>query len=144
MLLGLILSFPRSKYESHVGGAIQTLGIATVFIAVLLQYVCFIGQISCLLVVKVKARQQKNKSKIDKELKDDQKQKISEIKTGMFDWYVRYVLSVASSKTGKSVVGQEQALTLNQPRMLVNDANERAKLSNSRNVNICQILAKTQ
>ena len=136
VLLALILSLPRSKYESHVGDGIQTLGIAIVFIAVLLEYICLIGQILCLVVRKIKARQQKNKSKRDKGLKDDQKQKISKIKTGRFDWYVRYVMLVAASKTGKSGVGQEQALALSRPRMLVNDANKRAKLSNNRNANI--------
>ena len=135
-LLALILSLPRSKYESKVGGGIQTLGIAIVFIAVLLEYICLIGQILCLVVKKIKARQQKDKSKRDKGLKDDQIQKISEIKIGRFDWYVRYVMPVAASKTGKTAVGQKQALALSRPRKLVNDANKRAKLSNNRNSNI--------
>ena len=121
VLLCLTLSMPRTKYESRVADSIQTLGIAVVFIAVLLEYICFIGQILCLVVEMIKCRPQNNKSKHDKKLKDGQKQKPTKIKTGRFDWYVRYVMPVAASNTGKSVVGHEQALS--RPRMLVNDAN---------------------
>ena len=142
VLLCLILNLPRSKFESNVADSTQTLGIAIVFIAVLLEYICFIGQILCLVVGMIKARQQKNKLKRDKGLKDDQKQKITENKTRRFDWYVRYVLSMAASKSGRSREGQERALALNQPRMLVNDVNKRAKLSNNRNSRISSVAIK--
>ena len=129
ILLCLILSLPRSKYESPIADGTQTFGIAMVFIAVLLEYVCFIGQISCLVAGLIKARLQNKKSKNDK--------KSTKVKTERFDWYVRYVMPVAAFNTGKSVVGHEQALS--RPRMLVNDSNMELRSPNHTNGNISSV-----
>ena len=119
VLLCLILNLPRAKNESLVADGSQTFGIALVFMAVILEYICVVGQIGFTITGLYTIWKQRKAQNAQAQLA---KKKLSENKKVRFDWYVRYVVhSPPTVLLIASVAVQQQPPA--QPRKLANDVN---------------------